>query len=85
MDAIRAEINELPEFLLDMLVCPVDNQPLMYLPEEGVLYNERLRKSYPIVDSIPVMLEEESSDVNDEQHAQYIQNAQRITGSSPSN
>lgn len=42
--------------LLDILVCPQDKGPLVYLAEEQVLVNERLGVAYPIENDIPVML-----------------------------
>lgn len=71
---------ELSTVLLDMIVCPIDNQTLAYVPSENVLYNPRLRKSYEIKDGIPVMLQDETSDVSDEDHQRYIDNTTRHTG-----
>lgn len=70
----------LEETLLDLLVCPVDREPLSYIATENVLYNPRLRKSYDIVDSIPVMLVEESHDVDDTTHERYLGHVTRLTG-----
>ena len=36
----------LDPLLLDLLACPIDKQPLLYLAEYDVLYNPRLRRSY---------------------------------------
>ena len=46
----------LDPLLLDLLACPIDKQPLLYLAEFEVIYNPRLRRSYQIRDGIPVML-----------------------------
>lgn len=53
--------------LLDILVCPADRGPLLLV--DGVLYNPRLRKAYRIEDGIPVLLVEEATDVDAEEHA----------------
>lgn len=55
--------------LLDILVCPADRGPLLYLESEALLYNPRLRRAYRIDDGIPVLLIDEARDVDDEEHA----------------
>ena len=55
--------------LLDILACPEDKGPLFYIESENILFNPRLKRSYAVVDSIPVMLIEESSQVSDADHA----------------
>lgn len=72
--------NELSTTLLDKLVCPIDHQTLAYVPSASVLYNPRLKKSFPITQSIPIMLIEESSDVDDHTHVQYLNDVTRYTG-----
>lgn len=47
--------------LLSILACPEDKGPLYYVEADGLLYNPRLGRTYPIVDGIPVMLIEEST------------------------
>lgn len=56
--------------LLDILVCPADRGPLLYV--ENTLYNPRLRRAYRIEDGIPVLLVDEATDVDDEHHAQFV-------------
>lgn len=51
--------------LLSILACPEDKGPLFYIEAEGVLFNPRLRRTYKVVDGIPVMLIEESTTVSD--------------------
>ena len=51
--------------LLSILVCPQDHGPLLYVAGE-CLYNPRLRRLYPIVDDIPVLLIDEAVAVTDE-------------------
>ncbi len=58
--------------LLEILACPQDKGPLLYFEEEKVLYNPRLRRSYAIVDDIPVMLIDEASDVEDSEHERLL-------------
>lgn len=51
--------------LLSILVCPQDHGSLLYVPDE-CLYNPRLRRAYPIVDDIPVLLIDEAVPVTDD-------------------
>ena len=46
--------------LLEVLACPQDKGPLVYLSEEQVLYNPRLGVAYRIDNGIPVMLIDEA-------------------------
>ena len=57
--------------LLAILVCPEDKEELIYVAEDEVLYNPRLRKAYDIRDGIPVLLVSESRKVSDEIHDRY--------------
>ncbi len=50
----------LDPLLLDVLACPVDKGPLLWFEDEDVLYNPRLRKSYAVVDGVPVLLADEA-------------------------
>jgi uncharacterized protein YbaR (Trm112 family) len=50
--------------LLSILACPEDKGPLFYIESEQVLYNPRLKRVYKVVDGIPVMLIEESVNVD---------------------
>lgn len=52
--------------LLNILVCPADRGPLLFVG--GLLYNPRLRKAYRIEDGIPVLLVDEARDVDPEEH-----------------
>ena len=47
--------------LLEVLACPQDHGPLIYLKDKNVLVNPRLKIAYPIVDDIPVMLIDEAT------------------------
>ena len=55
--------------LLDVLACPEDKGPLFYIESENILFNPRLKRSYKVVDGIPVMLIEESTQVTEAEHA----------------
>ena len=55
--------------LLSILACPEDKGPLFYIQAEELLYNPRLHRAYKVVDGIPVMLIEESTQVTDAEHA----------------
>ena len=53
--------------LLDILVCPEDKGALVYVESERVLLNERLCRTYPVRDDIPVMLIDEASQISDDE------------------
>ena len=38
----------LDDQLLRLLACPIDKEALLYFPDDGVLYNPRLRRSYRV-------------------------------------
>jgi uncharacterized protein len=65
----------LDDKLLNILVCPADRGPLLYV--DNVLYNPRLRRAYRIDDGIPVLLIDEATDVSDEEHERLIALAQQ--------
>lgn len=54
--------------LLAILACPEDKGPLWHIDSEGILYNPRTHRSFPVIDGIPVMLLEESTVVSDAEH-----------------
>lgn len=54
-----AEIEVDPK-LLEILVCPLTKQPLVYNKEAQELVSEKAKLAYPIRDGIPVMLPEEA-------------------------
>ena len=61
----------LDPLLLDLLACPIDKQALLYLAEEGLLYNPRLRRLYHVHDDIPVMLADQGETVTGERHLDH--------------
>ena len=67
----------LDPLLLDVLACPVDKGPLLWFEDEDVLYNPRLRKSYAVVDGVPVLLVDEAADVGDAEHERLMAKAQK--------
>jgi uncharacterized protein YbaR (Trm112 family) len=77
----------LDPLLLDVLACPVDKGPLLWFADEEILYNARLRKSYAVVDGVPVLLVEEGADVGDAEHDRLTAKAEkdgvRATGPVP--
>ena len=54
--------------LLEILACPQDKGALYYIESESVLYNPRLHRTYEIRDDIPVMLIDESTQVDEAEH-----------------
>lgn len=51
---------KLDQQLLDMLVCPLTKEPLVYDKEASELISVSARLAYPVRDGIPVMLPEEA-------------------------
>jgi uncharacterized protein YbaR (Trm112 family) len=62
----------LDPLLLDILACPDDKGPLLYLPDEDTLYNPRLKRRYAIRDDIPNMLIDEAETVSDDEHSRIM-------------
>jgi uncharacterized protein YbaR (Trm112 family) len=77
----------LDPLLIEVLGCPIDKGPLLWFADEEILYNPRLRKSYPVVDGVPVLLVDEGTDVNDDEHERLTAKAEKdgvpATGSAP--
>ena len=65
----------LDQRLLDILACPEDKGPLLYVEDEDVLYNARLRRAYAITDGIPVLLIDEARPVEDDEHERLVAKA----------
>ncbi|MEO6793048.1 MAG: Trm112 family protein [Mycobacterium sp.] len=68
------------EALLAILVCPADRGPLLLVKRSGasgdsVLYNPRLHRAYRIEDGIPVLLVDEATAVDDDEHARLTAQA----------
>ena len=62
--------------LLEILACPEDKGPLLYLEDESSLYNPRLKRRYAIRDDIPIMLIDEAETVDDEEHQRLLSKAE---------
>ena len=67
----------LDPLLLDVLACPVDKGPLLWFDDEDILYNPRLKRSYRVVDGVPVLLVEEGADVCDAEHKRLTAKAEK--------
>lgn len=67
----------LDQLLIDVLACPVDKGPLLWFEEENLLYNPRLKKGYEVRDDIPVLLVDESRDVDDAEHERLMAKAKQ--------
>jgi len=78
----------LDPLLIEILACPQDKGPLLWFEDEELLYNPRLHRAYKVVDSIPVMLIDESIEVDEPEHQRLVAKAQsdgvRETGKPPS-
>jgi len=61
--------------LLEILACPQDKGPLLFLADEDTLYNPRLHLRYQVRDNIPVMLVDEAEQVSDDEHARLVAKA----------
>lgn len=50
----------LDERLIEILVCPVDHADVEYKDRRKVILCTECGRQYPVIDGIPVMLEEEA-------------------------
>jgi hypothetical protein len=53
--------------LLEILVCPLTKETLVYDKEKGELISRQAGLAYPIRDGIPIMLPEEARDLTDDE------------------
>lgn len=58
--------------LLAILACPEDKGPLYHLPDDELLYNPRLTRTYAIRDGIPVMLIDDATTVDAAEHERLM-------------
>lgn len=56
---------EVDKKLLEILVCPVTKSPLRYNKDASELISDQAGLAFPIKDGIPVMLVEESRQLED--------------------
>ncbi len=61
--------------LLAILACPQDKGPLLYFADEDILYNPRLQRVYEVRGDIPIMLIDESREVDATEHARLVDKA----------
>jgi uncharacterized protein len=66
----------LDPLLIEMLACPEDKGPLLWFEDEELLYNPRLHRAYKVIDSIPVMLIDESMQVDEVEHQRLTTKAE---------
>jgi uncharacterized protein len=77
----------LDPLLIELLACPEDKGPLLFFDDEDLLYNPRLKRVYKVVDSIPVMLIDESVQADEAEHGRLMAKAEaggaQETGTAP--
>ncbi len=59
-----AEVQKLPEGLLDFLVCPLTRGVLRFDGQKQELISEKAGLAYPIRDGIPILLPDEARELN---------------------
>ena len=59
--------------LLAILACPEDKGPLYYIEAEAMLYNPRLTRAYAVRDGIPVMLVDEATTLDADDHERIME------------
>lgn len=64
--------------LLEVLACPEDKGPLLYLEADRALYNPRLRRRYRVEDDVPVMLVEEAVTLSASEHEALMAKVQAL-------
>lgn len=55
--------------LLQILVCPITKGPLIFNKASNELVSKAARLAYPIIDGIPVLLEDEARKLDEEELA----------------
>lgn len=63
--------GEVDPRLLEILVCPLTKEPLLYDRAAGELVSTAAALAYPIRDGIPIMLADEARELSDEDVEQY--------------
>lgn len=51
--------------ILDVVVCPVTKQKLVYDKKKNELISRKAKLAYPIKDGIPILLTDEARKIND--------------------
>lgn len=67
----------LDDTLLEVLACPIDKGPLLHFPQEALLYNPRLRRAFPVVDDIPILLVDHAVATDTGEHERLLDLAER--------
>ncbi|MDN3355665.1 Trm112 family protein [Actinomadura sp. DC4] len=67
----------LDDRLLRLLACPIDKEALLHFPDDGMLYNPRLRRRYRVETGIPVLLADQAESTSDELHETLVARAGR--------
>ena len=62
----------LDDQLLRLLACPIDKEALLYFPDDGLLYNPRLRCGYRVETGIPVLLADHAEAASTERHDDLV-------------
>jgi len=52
--------NKIDKALLDILVCPLTKDKLIWDKEKNELISKEAKLAYPIIDGIPIMLPDEA-------------------------
>ncbi len=63
MNAKKNEQKLIDPALLEILVCPVTKQPLIYDQKAGELISQAAQLAFPVRDGIPIMLIEEAREL----------------------
>lgn len=61
----EATRTELDPKLLELLVCPLTKQPLIYDADRAELISKAAHLAYPVRDGIPIMLPSEARQLED--------------------
>jgi uncharacterized protein len=61
--------------LLDILVCPIDKQGLLYFEDEAILYNPRLHRIYRLADDHLIMLAGRAEPAPAHEHERLLKRA----------
>ncbi|HVB19173.1 MAG TPA: hypothetical protein VNE22_02705 [Acidimicrobiales bacterium] len=71
----------LDDFLIELLVDPLDHEALLYVASADVLVNPRRRVAYAVVDNIAVLMPDEAVALSDEELGRYQSDPDaRLTG-----
>ena len=75
MKGTKGTAVPLDQLLIEVLACPIDKGPLLWFEDEDLLYNSRLRRAYRVRNGIPVMLVDESLEMDDSEHDRLMSKA----------